>query len=462
MQAALLAAVVDYDYRFPSPMLSAACGSFLQGMLLTADIPENEAYARLDFLSKAAQEAKIASHKAALVCQVMTAIAQNQCFPAEFEEIKWGMLVTRTLQALPSLTSLQARLSDLVQDRVGAGLQSALDRAPHADSGLEIGKVLIQKWELLGEKARNQLSPMAVRFLAGQTVSDSAQVTAEIANSEGRNSLLGAYLYLRLFALGKGAQLVGFSACLQAAKSLLSTTQLDHLSTYLPKAPTAPTVSASEQFRQIYARIRSDVDQGKSIQMERITTDLRQCAATETGKEAIWRGVVELVNAGDGSQKAALAWKWLVSGMKSLEMCSEQQWAELNAPLIRQPVEKPSTGRWRKVIPAERKEEAKAPSMHSEESKAVPVEVPSAATPAKRKRNKPKGPKLADSVPSEQPSLPSKDTTQALTPLTEASTATLTTAIYDGPFNSALNPWDLPDKPIHPAKKPQQDSKPPT
>lgn len=467
MQGDLIAAVLDYEYRFQSQALSGQCGAFLQGMLLTADIPENEAYNRLDFLLKSAQEAKIASHKAALVCQVMTGVAQHQGFSGEFEEIKWEMLISKTLQALPSLASLQARLRDLVLERVGTGLQSALDKAQNTDFGLEIGEVLIQKWELLGEKTRNQLSPSAVRFLAGEIVSNSAEVTAEIATSEERNSLLSVYLYLRLLVLGKSAQFASYSACLQAAKGLFSTPQFDHLSIYLPKVPVTPIIPASEQFRMIYARIRSDVGQGKFAEIEEITRDLKQCAATEEGREAIWRGVVELVKAEDGSKKAVLAWKLLVSGLKGLEMCSEQQWAELSSSHISRPVERPNTGkRWRKVVAVEPREEAKGQSVLSEESKAIPEKTENVAKPSKRKRNHHKEGKAADSVPSQalkqpmegtsQAPLPSEDNTQALTSLTEASKATLTTAIYAGPFNSDLNPWDLPDKPTPKQPKPRK------
>ena len=232
MQATLLAAATGRDYRLPADTLSSP---FLQGLLLAAPLPESDTYSHLDLLSKAACEAKGLSRRAALACQVMKTVSGLQGFATVFEETKCVMLVKRTLMALTSVDSMGNSLRELVLESVGKAVRCVLEIARAAGSFQELNVVLRDKCVLLGEKTLNRLSPVASRFLAGEKVPNYVEITAEIAAIGVENSLLGAYLYLRLIDLAHSSESTHCRECFQAAKSLLSSKQLERISEALPK-----------------------------------------------------------------------------------------------------------------------------------------------------------------------------------------------------------------------------------
>jgi len=485
MQAALLAAATGRDYRLPADTLSSP---FLQGLLLAAPLPESDTYSHLDLLSKAACEAKGLSRRAALACQVMKTVSELQGFATVFEETKCVMLVKRTLMALTSVDSMGNSLRELVLESVGKAVRCVLEIARAAGSFQELNVVLRDKCVLLGEKTLNRLSPVASRFLAGEKVPNYVEITAEIAAIGVENSLLGAYLYLRLIDLAHSSESTHCRECFQAAKSLLSSKQLERISEALPKVPpkdlskappkdlpkalpkalpkdlpkalpeplpkalpeplpketTSPPVNpAVDQFLRIYAQIRGDVQKGTHVNADQIASDLSHVASNEGDKEAIWKTAISLMGTEEVGREAGLTWKLVLFGMHKLMLYRGKQWFELNNALN----EKFGDNRkrvWKRVEP---QEETNPASQPKEETKAQPQPqtAPSLPKPPKNRRNIPKVPTVsAETTASGASSQPSKASSQP------------TPAPKDD-FDAVGNDWENSDQ--RPTSKPEKTGK---
>lgn len=452
MQGEMLAAVVDCEYAPIGGKLGTACGSFLQGMVFVREIAEEKAGDQLDLLSKAGFEARIAAHKAVLACKAVTTIAQNQCFPGILEELQWGKLVIRAIQALPDLGTLGDQLREVVLERLGMGLKSVLERVTIEGIRLELAAKLREKWIFLGENTKNRLSSLAIRFLLGEIVAESVKITTEISQIAENASLVGVFLYLRLMDMMKSAQIADYSACLQAANRLFSPVQLENLSASLPLRVPTPSPIACDIFRDLYAQIRSEIDQGTRLQADKIAADLRKWAVSEGEKLEIWRVAGDMMERDDSGKGAGLTWKLLLSVMKNGGFGGGKQWNELNNTLNRKYADKRESGKkWRKVIPPEAKEETKALPLPKEEVKAQSEATSTTATPQITHKSR----ETAKSATSEAILEPK----QASTVPKDATNGDQIATIYSGPYDSSLNPWDLPDKPLPRAKKSKKTGK---
>lgn len=387
MQTVLLAAVTRSEYRIPADLLPT--GPFLQGLLLA--VPESDSYAHLDLLVKAAADSKVVSHRAVLACKVMKAVAEMQDFATVFEETKCVMLVKRTLMALTAVDTLGNALRERVVEAVGNGIRCVLEKAKAAGSFQELAVTLREKCVLLGEKTLNRLSPMAARFLAGENTPNSAEITAEVAVIAGSNPLLTAFLYLRLLDLANSSESSHSRECLQAAQSLFSSKQLERLSDSLPKAviSVAPPSAGAviDQFRRIYAQVRSDVHNGTHVDADKIASDLSGIAGNEGDKRAIWETAISMMKAEEAGKEPGLVWKLVLFGMHKLMLYTGKQWFELNDTLNRKFGNSRQNG-WKKVgTNAEPREESKAAKEEARTSQPVPS-TPSGSKKQQRYRRK--------------------------------------------------------------------------
>ena len=445
MQGEMLAAVVDGEYAPIVGKLGSGCGVFLQGMVFARDIAEEKACDQLELLAKAAFEARISPQKAALACKVVTSIAQNQCFPGILEETQWGKLVIRAVQALPDLGTLEDKLRGVVLERLGTGLKSVLERVRIEGVRLELAAKLREKWIFLGENTKNRLSSRAIRFLLGEIVTESVKITTEISLIAENAALLGVFLYLRLFDMAKSAQIAEYPACLQASNQLFSPLQLENLFTYLPAQASTPSPTPCDLFRSLYAQIRSEMDQGARIPADKIAAEMRKWAVSEGEKQEIWRVARDMIDA--SGKGAGSTWKLLLSSMKTGGFGGGKQWNEVNNAVNRKYADKPESGkRWRKVTPAEAKALPQPEEEIKAQSEATSTAVPLQITHKNRETQaKPSAETATSAVPEaylEPSTVPN-----------EATNGDKIATVYSGPYDSSLNPWDLPDKPLPRAKK---------
>lgn len=451
MQGEMLAAVIDCDYTSIGQKLGSVCGSFVQGMVYAWESTEEKACDQLELLIKAAFEAGNTAQKAVLTCKILTNITQNQCFAGILEENQWGKLVIRAIEVLPDLKTLVGnRLYEAVLKTLETALNSVLERVKSEGIRQELGIKLREKWGFLGGNVKKGLSLMGIRFLLGEIVTESVEITREIVKIGENVALLRVFLYFRLIDMGKSPQIADFSACLEASNQLFSPILQENLSIYLHLKAFSPIPTAFDLFHSLYDEIRSEIALEIPIKAEKIAANMRKWTISEEEIGKIARNMMEK---DDSSKEAGLTWKSLLSGMKNGEFGRGKMWNELNNTLNRKYVDTRETGkRWRKVVRTETKapeEEIKAQSQAA--TATVPLQIthinreiaanPSTETDKSTAFEGFLEPKQSSTVPS------------------EATNSSQIATIYSGPYDSSLNPWDLPDKPLPRTKKPKKPRK---